>query len=463
VKSWWVWMGVLSVTIAMPSDSARAQDEDGIIDAGPVRVEPLNPVNNNQPIRFGSGVALDGNVLVVGAPEEDSSTEPTDFDTGAVYIFEREGLIWTEPQKLRAPTEIAFEGFGTSVDVALGDQGEDYLIVGAPGLGGTAYLFSRTGSTWDFEVAFTPLTPDAGDLFGQSVAIDYFEPTSSPSGDKVFIAAVGAPQNSDPMGTGSLEGSVSILQRSGGSPTWSITQEFFGDNGDELGRSLAMARDFIVAGTEGFDGGGANAGGARVYRSGNFGGTAFVYGEESLLQPSNPEVGQGLGRSVAASNDPGFLPTAAIGSELSDEGIFNGGRVLIFDISPPGGPTTESASLLPPDVVQGALFGTSVALSSGLLAVGAPGVDSDGTVYIFEQGATIETWDLLGPLTIPDVPPVGSCDGGEAAALDGLTLAVGCPASSDPDNEGVFLYFEDPIFVDGFESGDVSAWTSAVP
>ena len=98
----------------------------------------------------------------MGASGEDSADTPGLFDTGAVYVFEQQGLDWVATQKLRAPVDIAFEEFGTSVGVALGDEGEDYIIVGAPGSGGTAYMFKRTGGAgmWEFEIGLQQLDPD---------------------------------------------------------------------------------------------------------------------------------------------------------------------------------------------------------------------------------------------------------------------------------------------------------------
>ena len=125
-------------------------------------------------------------------------------------------------------------------------------------------------------------------------------------------------------------------------------------------------------------------------------------------------------------------------------------------------PYTESAVIEPTGLGQGASFGTSVALSNRILAVGAPGVGTDGAVFLYDMGATIETWNLAGSLTIPDLPPVGNCRGGEAVALEGLTAAVGCPSNNNYDDEGTFVY-SGSSFSDGFESGDTTVWSATVP
>ncbi|MGB5660297.1 MAG: hypothetical protein WBO54_12505 [Thermoanaerobaculia bacterium] len=424
-----------------------------------MRVKAANPVTNGSFIKFGAAVALDGEVLVIGAPGEDSETDPMGFDTGSAYVFEREGAGWVEKQKLTSPSEAPFEVFGTSVGVALGDDGVDYLVVGATGGAGSAYVFKRmSGGSWVYQATLAQDEPQAGDRFGASVAIDYFEPNNSQNGDKVFVVAVGAPFNRDETGTSSQQGSVSIFQA--GSTTWGGSQDFFGEHGDLMGTALAMAADTVVAGSEGLDGTGFNGGGAWTIVAANQQPSGvYKYNLGSTMQPSAPEVGVGQGLSVAAEYKPALLvQAAAIGFPLSDEVALNAGLVLVF----PLGGGTESAVIEPTGLGQGASFGTSVALSNQILAVGAPGVGTDGAVFLYDKGATIETWILAGSLTIPDLPPVSACFGGAAIALDGVTAAVGCPSNNNYDNEGTFVY-SGSSFSDGFESGDTSVWSATVP
>ncbi len=129
--------------------------------------------------RFGRAVGLDGDTLVVGAAGEDSGDgNPNDnsaLDAGAVYVFRRSGTTWTQEAYLKASTILAGAQFGYSVAVD-----GDVLVVGAPDTsaedGGTrlgrAYVFTRTGFTWSEEVSVEGSQGTAGDQFGRSVAID---------------------------------------------------------------------------------------------------------------------------------------------------------------------------------------------------------------------------------------------------------------------------------------------------
>jgi len=80
-------------------------------------------------------------------------------------------------------------------------------------------------------------------------------------------------------------------------------------------------------------------------------------------------------------------------------------------------------------------FGTALALSAKILAVGAPGVDlegarSAGAVFVFQGGG--HDWREVARLT-PDVPQELS-GYGFAVALDGNTLAVGARYEYNPES-----------------------------
>jgi tetratricopeptide (TPR) repeat protein len=61
---------------------------------------------------FGSSVAIDGDVIAVGAPGEiDEAGAPT--NPGAVYVFRRNGSAWPFEQKLVAPSSSGLDNLGT--------------------------------------------------------------------------------------------------------------------------------------------------------------------------------------------------------------------------------------------------------------------------------------------------------------------------------------------------------------
>jgi len=114
--------------------------------------------NTDEGDRFGFSVALDGNTLVVGAEREDSAATGVDGDggdnsadeAGAVYVFERVGGVWAQSAYLKAFNADAGFFFGANVAIDA-----DTILIGSPGessIGGedsgAAYVFSREGDSW---------------------------------------------------------------------------------------------------------------------------------------------------------------------------------------------------------------------------------------------------------------------------------------------------------------------------
>ncbi len=84
---------------------------------------------------FGASVALDGDLLVVGAPGVDSGA-------GALYAYKQSGSSWVEVTRLVASDGAAADALGTSVSIS-----GDVIVGGAPfanGGAGAAYVFDAS-------------------------------------------------------------------------------------------------------------------------------------------------------------------------------------------------------------------------------------------------------------------------------------------------------------------------------
>jgi len=125
--------------------------------------------------RFGSSVTLDGDTVLLGVRMDDDQGDTS----GSVYVFWRTGVIWTQQAKLTASDGAAFASFGASVAL----EG-DTALIGAFGAAfrGAAYMFMRNGSVWSEQTKFTANDVATGDRFGSSMALD---------GDTVLIGAWG--------------------------------------------------------------------------------------------------------------------------------------------------------------------------------------------------------------------------------------------------------------------------------
>jgi len=122
---------------------------------------------------FGYSVAISGDTALIGAPAVSEWT-------GAAYVFIRTGATWTQQAKLTAPDGIPADEFGFSVVLD-----EDTALIGASyagnGWSGKAYVFTRTGTTWAVEATLTASDGQPEDQFGWSVSL---------SGDFAVIGSV---------------------------------------------------------------------------------------------------------------------------------------------------------------------------------------------------------------------------------------------------------------------------------
>ncbi|OPY89177.1 MAG: hypothetical protein A4E72_01190 [Syntrophus sp. PtaU1.Bin208] len=177
---------------------------------------------------FGQSVAIQGNLLAIGARNADSA--------GAVYLFHRTGKGWKEFAKVNPPDGLDDDQFGFSVALS-----ENVLMVGArradpDGLtdAGAAYVYALNGNSVDLMTKLTASDVAAGDQFGQSVAM------------VGKVIAVGA--NRAKIGANEKQGAVYLFHREDNS--WTERKKVTasdGLKGDEFGYSLsAFGNEFVT-------------------------------------------------------------------------------------------------------------------------------------------------------------------------------------------------------------------------
>ena len=142
---------------------------------------------------FGVSVALSGDTALVGAYWDDVGANT---NQGSAYVFTRSGTTWSPQQQLTASDGAAGDYFGVSVALS-GDTalvGAYHDDVGANTWQGSAYVFTRSGTTWSPQQQLTASDGAAGDCFGWSVAL---------SGDTALVGAYG-----DDVGANTDQGSA---------------------------------------------------------------------------------------------------------------------------------------------------------------------------------------------------------------------------------------------------------------
>jgi autotransporter-associated beta strand protein len=154
-------------------------DDDGGTNAGSVRVFVRSGTAWSQQAKllaadaaasdeFGYSVSISNDTVVVGARSDDDPGG----GSGSAYVFVRSGSTWTQQAKLTALDAAGGDFFGAAVSVA-----DDLAVVGSVGddddgtNSGAAYLFFRDGTTWTEQAKLTAFDAAAQDGFGNAVAI----------------------------------------------------------------------------------------------------------------------------------------------------------------------------------------------------------------------------------------------------------------------------------------------------
>jgi hypothetical protein len=124
--------------------------------------------------QFGKSISLSGDYAIVGTygDEKDASGVNPLNSAGSAYIFVRSGSTWTQQQKLVASDRASSDFFGYSVSIS-----GDYAVAGSlqndagASNAGAAYIFVRSGSSWTQQQKVTANDGEADDYFGGSVAL----------------------------------------------------------------------------------------------------------------------------------------------------------------------------------------------------------------------------------------------------------------------------------------------------
>jgi cysteine-rich repeat protein len=354
---------------------------------------------------FGISVALsaDGSTLAVGASGEDSAsgtdqTSNAALDSGAVYVFARTGTVWAQQAYVKASNPGASDKFGGSValsgdgaTLAVGAVSEDSAATGINGNpadgvaldAGAAYVFARTGTTWAQQAYVKASNTEAGDNFGDSVAL-------SGDGATLAVGAIGedSATAADPADNTALSaGAAYVFTRT--DTTWS-QQAYLKASGalasDAFGTSVTLSSDgaTLVAGADDVAAGNILfAGAAYVFTR-----TAGTWSQAAKLQALHASTAAAFGQSLSLSADGKRLAVGAVGESSKATGVggdatdttavFSGAAYVFVR-----GSTTWAQQSYVKASNTGAsdFFGNGVALSGdgGILAVGAPNEDSAAT------------------------------------------------------------------------------------
>jgi hypothetical protein len=358
--------------------------------------------------QFGTAVGVSGDDAIVGAALDDL---PGGFNQGSAYVFSRSGTTWTQQQRLDFPTPGNGDTAGS--DVAISDG---IAVVGGPqrdtggSNAGQIAVFRRVAGAWELDVATGPNDPVSERRFGRGVAID---------GDRI---AVGGPNGPDAGIAYVFETGVPLADSGDGD-----SADPDGQTDDQTGKSVATAIDLMAVGAPEVDGSGV------VYLYRLKGTTDLTPGcgtnldSELVATLTNTNgIGDKFGTAVSMSSDGNTIVVGAPD--------FNArGRVAVFQ-KPAGGWTgtldVTTADTIAPGGGVGDKFGASVAIAdNGTIAAGAPGSDTTGTnagaVMTFRPASNL--YDDVAEGTVVSMSPQAGAAFGTALSMTIDRLVVGAP------------------------------------
>jgi hypothetical protein len=421
---------------------------------------------------FGSAVAVSSNTVVVGVP---LGGDGTTLNVGTVCVFVRDGSTWTQQACLKAGDPGAFDGFGTSVAVSgdtivIGAPNEDSSATGVNGdqfnnnlaESGAAYVFVRNGTNWTPQAYLKASNAGRDDYFGLSVAV---------SGDTIVVGApledssatgVNGNQANDSLGS---SGAAYVFVRTG--TNWSQQAYLKASNtgaGDQFGHSVAVSGDTVVVGAPGESSSATGVNGNQNDDNADNSGAAYVFvrngtswTQQAYFKASNTEGGLGgvlpgdlFGSSVAVSGDTVVVgapyedsSATGVNGNQTDNSASDSGAAYVFVRDTVNIGNWHTAYLKASNTEAGDNFGWSVSVSGGRILVGAPLEDSNatrangsqsdnsapdsGAMYLFVRGGTIfsPTWRFRDYLKASNT---GAGDQfGTAVAISGDMAVVGAP------------------------------------
>ena len=356
-----------------------------------VYIKPFNP---NRLAQFGISVSLnsDGNTLAVGSHLEDSSAR----DSGAVYVFRysTNTSTWAQQAMIKASNFKIFEEFGSAVDISADGN---TLAVGAHKQSssgtdsGAAYVFRFTTSNIWTEQAFLKASdPDMFDSFGQALEI-------SADGNTLAVGATGEDSNA------------------------------MGINGAQNNNAAS------------------NSGAVYLFR---FSTSTNAWTQQAYIKASNAAASSGFGSSLSLNGDGNTL---VVGANVRSN--FEG-AVYVFRFNTSSDTWSEQAFIRASNARAGFRFGESVSLSldgnafiagspseiGSTAGVGGAGVGMStlsGAAYVFE----FNNGSWVQQAYIKATDPAANALFGQSVSIsnDGATVAVG--ANGVSTNSGAaYLY-----------------------
>ncbi len=392
------------------------------VDGDLLYIKASNPDAQDE---FGNSVALSGDWLAVGAPNESSNalgvggdqTDDSGDSSGAVYLFSREDSGWAQRVYVKASNAGPVDGFGSELAFSKGTLAvsapfEDSAATGIDGAQtngpggnqGAVYVFVQVDGEWQQQAYVKATNTGAVDLFGRGVALDGDLLIVGAPGEDSAATSVDGDQSSN---AASSSGAAYVYERT--SAKWQPLSYLKASNAeaeDEFGHAVAISGTALAVGAPGEsssdtsatnpdDNAAHEAGAVYVFER-----AGTSYEQVAYLKASNANAEDRFGEYLALEGDT--LVVSAVGESTfggdgteSNELRPQSGAVYVFERA--GGAWSQTAYLKAPVIRETAYFGTALGLAGDTLVVGALGDDSgdlplSGAAYVYAR--TAQGWEL---------------------------------------------------------------------
>ena len=363
---------------------------------------------------FGSALAVDTDIGVIGAPNSDIGPSA---EAGSAYVFNRNSTTgdWDQAVKLTADDDVtAADNFGAAVAIDA-----DIILVGDPfhnpntaPAAGAAFLFSRdpkdaAPDQWSETDKLTAAgDEDPGDRFGAAVALNS------------DTALVGAPFENN-------GGAVFVFVRDPDDNSWTQQQKLTASDaspGDEFGYAVSVFGNTAIIGAPKADVTGVMRAGAVYVFTRDPTDTTSPWAELQKLESPDPATDDAFGSAVALIGNMAVV--GAPGVDLPPVGMImrdDAGAAYDFRRDPDTGQFSIRTELNASDAAADEAFGTAVSAACDTVIVGAP--DTDLVGLLIDAGAAL----VFQPSTAEEDRD-GSNSSGSGCFID--TAGFGLPTNA---------------------------------
>jgi len=378
---------------------------------------------------FGTGVAISGNTMVIGAENADGN----EVGAGAAFIFDKIDDNWVQTARIFAadghaqpvpsePGKFESDSFGLSVAIS-----GDTVVVGAPdhihpGIGGPSarvgavYVFQRLNGVWTQRAELFSPNPNVHDNFGGQQGNSLAGGVGI-SGDTIVVADAGNFQFNN------IFAGIDVFNRING--TWTFTTQLtVPADFSFFPNSLAFDGKTLVVGSNISD-----------TLTAPFAGVAYVFqfndGQWSApmtLAADDATSGAQFGNGVGLSGN-----LIVVGANFAPGATSQSGAAYIFTHE--GDSWRQKAKLISNDGQDFDQFGVTIAVSGQTVLVSAsnhtpPVADATegGAAYVFRHRDG--GWQQADELFASDA--IGGGDFGASVAIQDNTLIVGADGQHPP-------------------------------